>query len=169
MNNVIRRNGLCSLQQLHLLLNIEPSVVRFWGMSLPSHRVSNSLLKNECKFSLLSFEKEVRQTAAQNLSGFFGRTVPLETVSPLRITLPVKIGRTSESVFAPDSKARGSVHNNYSHVESFVKASQIFSELPMGVNVDHSLSINESGQADPINFGRHVVELLKDSDMTRES
>jgi len=169
MNNVIRRNGICSLQQLHLLLKLNPSVKSFLGVPLASNS-RNSFLEGKSNFGLLALQDEIRKASSENCDSLPRRDVPLKLISPLGILGAsfYKISASIENVFTPQCKAGIGIRNNNSYVMSGVNSVKVRSELAVSVNVNHSLAVDESSKSNPINFSRHVVELREDSITMRE-
>ena len=167
MHNVVIRNRLLTLQQLHLLLKFDPSIQRFCGVPLaPNAR--NSFLKSQRSLSLLALKHEVGHAPTKDCDSLSGRNIPLESVSPFRIVFDLNIRASLKRGLAPKRQSGVGVDDDNSDVVSFMDTSKVRPELPMGMNINHSFAINSHRQSTPIQISRHLSEPLDNSSTVEE-
>jgi hypothetical protein len=154
MNQRRKFGPLLTLRQLHLLLKSQASVDRFFGVPRPSDSFYGRL---ECKrdVSLFSLKQKVRQAVENDIDRFPGRTVPVQFFSPLGTRSLFRAGGPTKILFTPKRKTRIRVRDDDSNVVRYMYPSKMFSELLVGVNIDHSFTVDVRRESRPINFRWH--------------
>src|SRR5260370_39783223 len=105
MNQRRQFGPLLTLEQLHLLLKLNPSSKRFFGVTAPADSLNGSL-ERESDFRLLSFQQKVWHAVSHDLDCLSRRAVPIQS-RPVRFSLRFfRIGATAKSLLAPMRQPR---------------------------------------------------------------
>lgn len=110
--------------------------------------------KSDLRLFLLQYE--IRQALCEYGNCLFGGAIPFKRLSPSRIRRAcVGICGAFKYLLTPKGKSWVCVHNHNANVMRGMNSVEMLSELFMGVDVNHTLTVNESCKAGIVQFCRH--------------